>query len=124
MRIYRTQTVVDAPDGRRYRGAQAWHVSASSLTVRVQLEHHFIGERVVARSLAPQAIAGDPLAAEITGTGAADYQIVALYPARFAAVAGSNDSVTRGEFCPGQIGRELSGDPGYVPWFAGLLRDR
>ncbi len=125
MRVYRTQTVVDnAPDGKKYRGAQAWHVSASSLTVRVQLEHHFVGDRTVERALAPEAITGDALAAEITGTGAADYQIVALYPARFAAVSGSNDSVRKGEFCPGHIGRELSGDPGYVPWFAGLLRDR
>lgn len=115
-RVYRTTTCTDAGTGTgHWRGGQVWAVDGDMLTVRLVLNPNFIGERVCARSLAPQAIVGDAVAVEITG--AEDATIVSLAPTRFASTTGGNESVAAGRFEPGLIPPELANDPGWMPWW-------
>jgi len=73
--------VHERADGTKLRGCQVWSINGDNMTVKVRLETHINGERTVARSLAPNAIVGDGLIAEVTGTCADDYVVVALHDA-------------------------------------------
>ena len=112
-------------DGRRFRGAQIWAINANdTLTVKLLLESNIVGTRVVAKSLSPHSAVGDGKAAEITGSGADDYVVVALHDASFANVTGGNDSVAEGRFEPGAIDAGLSGQPKRLHWASGMMSER
>lgn len=123
IREYPIHTVVDGATG-KWRGAQVWAVGADTLTLKIQLEANIVGERVVARSLAPGAVLGDPLVCQVEGDGAASYVVTACHGASFAAVYADNTSVAAGLFQPGRIPHELSGEAGVIPWWRGRLSER
>ena len=99
---------------RDLRGAQIITVDVNTITVRVHLEHHIIGDRTIARSLYPAGVVGDACVVRVTGTSP-NYTITEVQSARHAASPGSDQavSVARGEFHPGSVPL----DPGESPYW-------
>lgn len=115
--------VLNTPGGVAYRGAQVASLIAGTATITLQAEETIVRTGVTcAQSLIPsgaQSI-GAALYCRVTGGAAPSYVIAEVFGSSYGPGAPSNPaaSVARGEFHPGIIPRELTGEP-LTWWEAG-----
>jgi hypothetical protein len=104
------------------RGGQVWQIlDETSMVVRIHAEQHAIRDYTVARALFPASV-GTPIACTIANIGAPleDYVITSIRFSRFAGHMGPGSdqerSVARGEFHPGHVEYEWTGESEFWDW--------
>jgi hypothetical protein len=100
-----------APDGSRWRGGQLRSLNGETATIRLHSEVSIVSDYEVAAALLPAGLTiGDALMCRVTGPF--PYVITEVRGSRFAPGAPSDQeaSVARGEFFPGIVPYEFSGE--------------
>jgi len=115
-------TVLDREDGSKFRGAVIWAINGDEITVRIQLEAFYVGDRVIPRSLiecepdgirAP-VLVGQPVVVRLEGCCADDYQVVAIRGGRPSMAADEAELVRQGVFAPSLLNGVLRGVDDYL----------
>jgi len=92
-----------------------WAINGATCTIRVQVEGAMRPDFTGPTADLPNASVGAPLCVRVEGTGAASYVLAEIRASVFAnpGVPGTDErgSVQRGEFTPGIVPREITGEP-------------